>query len=200
MPLLKTAPLCVLAFAAMAAPLPAYANASGDSVAPVPENKQSSLDLAGKIVAIGYPEDAREAMFFGSMDQLVVQMRSSLADYMPENDPAAVKIFDDWIVKYTEESKIILRKHIPSIMDGMTTAYADLFTEQELLDILAFVETPTGKQFFDRMPEVVSSASFAKANQAYMDETMASMIPAQRELLDQLRAHQENKAKPAETT
>nr|WP_298927645.1 DUF2059 domain-containing protein [uncultured Erythrobacter sp.] len=205
MPLLKTASLIAIFIAVLAAPLPALAeeaiNAETErSEAEALEAEAVSLDLAEKIVDIGYPEDDREAIFFGSMDQMIVQMRAALGDFMPEGDPEAVKIFDDWIVKYTGESKIILRKHIPSIMEGMTAAYAELFTEGELRDILAFVETPSGKQFFDRMPDVVSSASFADANQAYLDESVASMIPAQRELVKQLKEHQESKGEPAETT
>lgn len=130
----------------------------------------------------------------------IVQMRQSLGDFLPSDDPEAVKIFDDWIAKYTAESKDILRKHIPTIMDGMTTAYAELFSPDELRDILAFVQTSSGKQFFDRMPDVINSVSFAAANQAYMDESLASMIPAQRELIKQLTEHQESKGEPAETT
>lgn len=216
MPFEKTVSLSAFAILALSAPSLALAQpaddrsqegaieASLDAVTPDADTGTSinlnSLDLARKIVDLGYPEGTREALFFGSMDQTIAQMRSSMGEFMPSDDPVAVKIFDDWIAKYTAESKVILRKHIPSIMDGMTRAYAQLFTEQELRDILAFVETPSGKQFFDLMPDVIGSDSFAKANQAYFDESMRLMIPAQRDLLRQLKDHQKRIADPAETT
>ncbi|MBV7259902.1 DUF2059 domain-containing protein [Erythrobacter crassostreae] len=211
MHLIKSVSLRALPIAVLAAPISALAQEQPSEPSPFSETEDqsetslteldtASLDLAGQIVTIGYPKETREALFFGSMDQTIIQLRQALGDFMPEDDPEAVKIFDEWIVKYTEESKVILRKHIPSIMDGMTAAYADLFSEEELRDILAFVQTPSGKQFFDRMPDVVGSASFADANQAYLDESMASVIPAQRELLNQLREHQESKDEPSETT
>ncbi|MCK0128469.1 DUF2059 domain-containing protein [Erythrobacter sp. F6033] len=203
----KTGSLCIIALAALIPTAPALAQEASETVqlaedesASPDENNTIALNLAEQIVNLGYPEDTREQLFFGTMDQTIVQLRQSLSGFLPQDDPEAVKIFDDWIAKYSAESKDILRKHIPTIMGGMTEAYADLFSEEELRDILAFVQTPSGKQFFDRMPDVIGSASFADANQAYMDESMASMIPAQRELLQQLKTHQENKADPAETT
>ena len=210
MPLSKTTSLAALATLALGAPFPALAEdtAPADDPTPValsePVSEAATIDpialeLAAQIVDLGYPEESREALFFGSMDQTIAQMRTSLGPYLPTDDPEAVKIFDDWIVKYTEESKLILRKHIPAIMDGMAEAYAVLFSEEELRDILAFVETPSGKQFFDRMPAVMGEPSFAKANKAYMDESMDVMIPAQRELLQQLKEHRDQKAEPAET-
>lgn len=177
-------------------PPTALASETIEEVEPV---DPAMLELATQIVDIGYPEETREALFYGPMDQTIGQMRKSLGPYLPSDDPEAVKILDDWIVKYTAESKVILAKHIPAIMDGMAQAYAVLFTEEELRDILAFVETPSGKQFFDLMPQVMGEPGFADANQAYMDESMEKLIPAQRELLNRLKAHREQNGEPAET-
>lgn len=207
MNLSKTASLA-LAGILIAAPLsPALADDSDLSTAAVSDTIEAvdpvdpaMLELATQIVDIGYPEETREALFYGPMDQTIVQLRKSLGPYLPSDDPEAVQILDDWIVKYTEESKVILAKHIPAIMDGMAEAYATLFSEEELRDILAFVETPSGKQFFDLMPQVMGEPGFADANQAYMDESMEKLIPAQRELLNRLKEHREQKGEPAETT
>ncbi|MFL0356712.1 DUF2059 domain-containing protein [Erythrobacter sp. GH1-10] len=210
MPLNRSTTLAALATLAWSAPIPALANADAspqeataiamsEPVEQAADIDPAMMQLAAQIVDAGYPEETREALFFASMDQTIAQMRTSLGPYLPSDDPEAVKILDDWIEKYTEESKSILRKHIPSIMDGMAEAYAELFTEEELRDILAFVETPSGKQFFDLMPQVIGSASFAEANQAYIDESMEVMVPAQRELLDQLQDHREKSGEPLET-
>ncbi|QFT77800.1 DUF2059 domain-containing protein [Erythrobacter sp. THAF29] len=207
MPHTKTASLtligCLLATplssAAANDPEPARIAASETSQQSEPIDP-AMLALATQIVEIGYPKESREALFHGPMDQTIVQLRKSLGPYLPSDDPEAIKILDDWIDKYTAESKVILAKHIPAIMDGMAEAYASLFSEEELRDILAFVETPSGKQFFDLMPQVMGEPGFADANQAYMDESMEKLIPAQRELLNRLEEHRKKKDEPAETT
>ena len=180
----------VLAALAAGATLPwSAAYASGpvlEPVAAVPEMNAASMELAGQIVAIGYPEEDREALFFGTMDQMVGQMRSAIAPTLPNDDPGAVAILDDWIAEYTEESKKVLRRHIPAIMSGMVEAYATIFTEEELEDILAFVRTRSGQRYFALSPAIVGSKSFADANQRYMDESVAMIGPAQRELKSRL--------------
>ena len=204
MALRPLASLMVAATIALTFPATAHAEEDTPDAAPASPEETSvdpvALDLAEKIVEVGYPEEARENLFYGPMDQTIVQLRRSLNPYLPQDDPEAVRILDEWIVKYTAESKTILAKHIPAIMDGMAKAYAVLFTQDELRDILAFVETDSGKQFLDRMPAVMGEPGFAAANQAYLDESMKVMLPAQRELLDQLQQHREKGADPAETT
>ena len=149
----------------------------------------AALKLATQIVDLGYPEDTREELFFSTMDQTVAQMRSAITPQLPRNDPGAIAILDEWIAEYTEESKLVLRKHIPSIMAGMTQAYATIFTIEELEDILAFVQTPSGKRYFELSPAVLGEKAFADANQRYMDESMAMLGPAQAELMSRLRQH-----------
>ncbi|MEL6485597.1 MAG: DUF2059 domain-containing protein [Pseudomonadota bacterium] len=151
------------------------------STSPVaaPSISPNALALASQIVAIGYPEDDREALFFATMDQTVIQMRSAIAPTLPNDDPGAVAILDDWIAEYTEQSKGVLRKHIPDIMAGMTEAYATIFTVEELTDILAFVQTRSGQRYFELSPAISASKGFAEANQRYLDESIALVGPAQ---------------------
>ncbi len=158
--------------------------------------------LARQIVAVGYPEEDREALFFGTMDQTVDQMRAALAPTLPADDPGAVAILDEWIDEYTQTSKDVLRKHIPDIMAGMEEAYATIFTEEELRDILAFVRTSSGQRYFELSPAIMGSKSFAEANQRYLDESLSLMGPARRELRERLEDHmadQRAKAAPADT-
>lgn len=62
---------------------------------------------------------------------------------------------------------------MPLLMDAWVKAYADMFSETELRDILSFVETDSGRTFMMRSTDVLSNAHFAAANQAYMDDAMA---------------------------
>ncbi|MEO0590017.1 MAG: DUF2059 domain-containing protein [Pseudomonadota bacterium] len=144
-----------------------------------PPISSTALTLASEIVAIGYPEEERETLFFATMDQTVIQMRRAIAPTLPSDDPGAIAILDDWIAEYTEQSKGVLRKHIPDIMAGMTEAYATIFSVEELTDILAFVQTPSGQRYFELSPAISGSKSFAEANQRYLDESIALVGPAQ---------------------
>lgn len=158
--------------------------------------------LASEIVAVAYPAEDREALFFSTMDQTVTQMRSAIAPSLPSNDPGAVAILDQWIDEYTAESKDVLRKHIPDIMAGMTEAYATIFTLEELRDILEFVRTPSGQRYFELSPAISGSKGFAEANQRYLDESMALVGPAQTELrkrLNEYLAEKRAKAAPPDT-
>lgn len=161
--------------------------------APNPGASAAARALAAEIVALAYPVEDRETLFFATMDQMVTQMRSAIAPSLPADDPGAIVILDEWIAEYTAQSKLVLRKHIPMIMAGMTDAYATIFTEQELGDILAFVRTPSGQRYFELSAAITGSKGFADANQRYLDETMSMVGPAQEELMKRLNEYMADK-------
>lgn len=176
---------------------------AGAPASPSPAAPSPAMEaLAGEIVALGYPEETREDLFFATMDDSVVQLRTAIASSLPEDDPGAIAILDAWIADYTQASKNVLRKHIPAIMDGMVEAYATIFTAEELTDILAFVRTPSGQRYFELSPAIASSARFAAANERYADELSALLPPAQRELrarLDEYLSERDAGTAPPET-
>lgn len=165
-----------------------------------PRVDPAARTLAARIVEVGYPEETREALFFGTMDQTVSQMRSAIAPSLPADDPGAIAILDAWILEYTQSSKQVLSKHIPDIMDGMIVAYAEIFTQEELRDILAFVETRSGQRYFELSPAILGAKSFADANQAYLDESLALLGPAQAELRSRLQEYMAQKRKDEATS
>ena len=172
--------------AALVLCLPAVASAqeppAQDASAPSAEH----LAIARQIIAIGFPEDTREAAFFATMDQMVSQTReASLKAYGPD-DAGVREILDQWISEYVAESKGVLRSHIPALMEGMAASYAATFTEQELRDILAFVSSPSGQRFFALSSAVLAEPNFAAANQAYMNEIQARMPAAIEDLVGRI--------------
>ncbi len=207
-PLPRSAPFCVFCSVAavLLAPLQSLAASPESEIGAPPEPvaakppaiPASASALASEIVALAYPTETREALFFATMDQTVVQMRSAIAPSLPSDDPGAIAILDEWIAEYTAQSKSVLRKHIPDIMAGMTEAYATIFTVEELVDILAFVRTPSGQRYFELSPAITGSKGFAEANQRYLDESMALVRPAQEELMKRLNEYMADKR--AETT
>ena len=150
-------------------------------------------ELARKIVDRGYPKAEREALLFRSVDQMVAQMRQASMPGAGAMDQGAQAIIDRWLDKYVRETKGVLRAHVPALMEGLTRAYTNLFTEQELRDILAFISTPSGERFFRLSPTILSDPNFAEANQAYMREVMSRLPAAREELQKDLRDYFLNK-------
>lgn len=171
----------------------AQAQEASDAVDAAPIDP-AKVEIARQIVDIGFPEESREAMFFGTMDQMTTQMREASLASVGVDDAGAIAILDEWIAEYIGDAKTILRSHIPSLMDGLARAYANTFTEQELIDVLAFVSTPSGQRFFELSPAIIAEPNFALANQAYMDEIMAGMPEAQGRLRDRLIEYLQTKA------
>jgi hypothetical protein len=83
------------------------------------------------------------------MDEMTAQMRSAMMRNMPEMDAGAVHLMDDWLEQWIANSKVILREHIPAIVDAQAEGCARMFDAAELRDILAFVSTPSGQRFMD---------------------------------------------------
>ena len=147
---------------------------------------EDNLAIAREIVNLGFPIETREAIFFASVDQVVAQMReASLQAYGLDGEENAeiLAILDEWTADYVDQSKNVLRAHIPSLMDGLAASYSAIFTRQELLDIRAFVSTPSGQRYFELGPAVVAESHFANANQQYMNDVQAQLPAA----LDDLR-------------
>ena len=93
---------------------------------------------------------------------LFLQQNPSLA---PDLNEVAAKIRKDLQPRFSE------------ITDAVAKTYASNFTEQELKDILAFYQTPTGKKFLVAQPKVIeTSMAFAGdwANKL-SDEVIAKM-------------------------
>ena len=122
------------------------------------------------------------------MDQMTVQLRQAMAGQMPAN-PGAETILDRWLADWMVESKAIMRQHIPALMDGLAQGYANIFTAQELSDILAFVSTPSGQRYIVGATAVIADPAFANANQAYMNEVLARLPAAQEDLRIELEAY-----------
>ena len=129
------------------------------------------MAIASQIIDIAYPAEQREEMFFKASISMSDQMLASLDGTIA--DQGAQAILDQTIEEMHAEQLEILRDHIPAIMAGFSKANANMFTYDELVDILDFVKTPTGSQFLLKSTEIISDPDFAAANQAYMSESMA---------------------------
>ncbi|MFB0611350.1 DUF2059 domain-containing protein [Aurantiacibacter poecillastricola] len=156
---------------AVTGPVPALAQ---DSTQPAAVS-QASLDLAQEILATAYPQEVREPMFLAVADQMEQQVMTSVMQQLGDIPTGARKVINDWQTSVSGEQRDILRRHIPALMEAWAVSYASVFSEAELRDILAFVQTDTGSTFMLKSNDIISDPAFASANQAYLDETMALM-------------------------
>lgn len=171
----------------------AHAPAFAQTAQGVPDTPSARLALAYEVIDLGLPKNMREAMFSKVMDQMTAQMRQATVQNIKTDDAEAIAILDAWLAKWVASSKVRLRTHVPALMDGWAAAYADIYTVQELTDIRAFVSTPSGAAFMQKMQDVLGNPKFAVANQAYMTDMMGQLPAAQAELMAQLTAHFEKK-------
>ena len=149
--------------------------------AEVPAPDPARLALAREIIAIGFPEGKREALFFSAIDAMLKQMRKVMLAEM-QNDVGASEIANRKIDGFINATKGVLRAHIPALMDGMAQGYAREFSSEELTQLRAFAATSGGQHFFLRSSAVIGDPSFAAANESYMRE-LQPMIGTMREAL-----------------
>ncbi|WP_298282701.1 DUF2059 domain-containing protein [Novosphingobium sp.] len=168
---------------APAAHAQATANAQGQSA--VASVDPARLVIAREIVGIAFPTDKREAIFGGAMDAMLEQMRATMFSSM-KNDPGAEKIVNGKVDGFVAGSKVILRRHIPSMLDAVAEAYTREFSEAELTELRAFAQTNTGTHFLQRSSAVMSDPSFRASNEAYMRDLMPSIEKMRTELLEDL--------------
>lgn len=167
----------------------AQAPAAPDATpAPAPTPDAERLRLGREIIDLGFPAKMREGMFFGSVDSMLGQLRKvQFAQFA--NDPAVKALLDEAIDGMVAEIKPIIRRNIPMFMDAYARAYAREFTREELVELRAFVATPTGRHFMARSTHVLEDPDFKAANEAYLRELNPIMQNGQKALLDKLLTH-----------
>ena len=143
--------------------------------------------LAVAIVDRAFPADRRIAMFEATANQIEAQMLASLSKQIDDED--ALRLVEEWQLQLKPAQNELLVSHLPHLMEGVAGAYAEIFTETELRDILDFVSTDSGQAFMLKGSEIMASPAFAEANQAFMDETMALTMDRLPELVETIVAY-----------
>ena len=169
---------CSLAFGATAA---SAQDASSSS------QSDEKAALASAIIDRAFPSDRRMAIFLATADQMEAQVLASLSKQL--DDDGALRLVKDWQAELKPAQNELLASHLPNLMDGLASAYADTFTAAELRAILDFVNTESGQSFMLKSSEIMASPAFAQANQAYMDETMTLTMERLPKLVETIVAY-----------
>lgn len=124
---------------------------------------------------------------YGQMDSMFAQMASQMQ--IPESQKP---IMDKFFKKYST----MMRDEMSweKIKVPMSNVYAQTYTDEELKDVVKFYQSPTGKKFVAKMPELT------KASMVMVQEMMKGFMPKmqalQKELQDELKASQTQNAAP----
>ena len=155
----------------------------------------SEVALGKEIIDLGMPEERRMDIFMRAMDDMMAQMQQATEASAGPADPEVKKITQKYIDGFKKDAQGVLETHLPNMMDAMATAYAETFTEKELKDIRDFVSTPSGQKFVEYSPRIMSSPTYAEANQKYMMDIMQLAGPMRQGLAEDLHRYMQSKGR-----
>lgn len=114
---------------------------AADLPAPTPHQ----LELSRQVMELSGQQSAVQ-------DNIRSTISNLLASELGANDPRSKKIVD-------RATAIIM----PQLMNRVETVYAQVYSEQELTDILAFYQSPAGQAMLAKLPQVLKQSQEAGA-------------------------------------
>ncbi|WP_353230759.1 DUF2059 domain-containing protein [Novosphingobium sp.] len=146
------------------------------------------LVLARQIIAIALPPEHANAMVSRMMGAIT---RGSQREFsaITHDDPGLNKLVGDTMHEVEQEARKYLIATMPEMSVAMSRAYARNFTHDELLQILAFGQTPAGTKYLSRASEFMQDPDV----QAFMTKLMSQVgvltTPAVRSLVPKIDAY-----------
>jgi hypothetical protein len=141
----------------------------------------NSLALAHQIISVAFPPDKRVQMYNSMMDSIIVQSRQSMESLPLAKDKDFQALIDRTTKRMLDQLKATIIASIPDIFESMSRAYARDFSTDDLNAILAFVKTPAGQHYFDRLPLIVQDPDVKAATQRAMAQLLAKQPELDRE-------------------
>ena len=153
-----------------------------------------NLALAEQIIDLSYPPETRHAMMSRATDAMMDQAETAVTQMLGDHmDAGTERIFDRYMDRVREQSEALIADGSPAIFTAFARAYARQFTHDELVEIRAFVATPTGAKYVQQSVELLSDPDVAQANTAYMAEAFGAMLPLQEQLFRELNEYIESR-------
>jgi hypothetical protein len=158
-----------------------------------PEN----LALAREIIDLSYPPETRHAMLSRTSDAMMAQTRTAIIEAAGvELDAGAQQILQRYMDRVREISERSIATDSPPLFAAFARAYARHFTRQELIEIRAFVRTPTGARYIQQSMDLLADPDVAQANTAYMTRSFGQMQPLLVDLAREVREYLESRERP----
>ncbi len=149
-----------------------------------------SLALATEIIDISFPPGRRNAMILRRMNNLLRQIEAATAATGSEiTDAGAREIHARYAAGVRREAERVITERSPATFAAWARAYARAFTHAELVEIRAFVATPAGTNFVQRIAEITSDPDVLRTSTASMTAVMAAVQPLEDQFEEELRAY-----------
>jgi hypothetical protein len=183
----------------------AAAGASATTAAPKPAQLDpASLALAHQILTLAFPPEKRSQMYASVMHSIVEQNRKAMEAMMPAGgDKDFLAILDRSTGRMFEMMTVTMDASIPDYFESFARAYARDFSPDDLRAILAFVQTPAGRHYFERAPDLIKDPDVQAASQRMMAKLIAKMPEITRESMQDVEdyvAKKKGQEKPANPT
>lgn len=171
--------------APQAAPVPAQQSA--DAVDP------ARLAAAGTVVDVIMPPSERMAMLEAVLKPMFANVRQSMMSNerfaaLFQNNPAAIKALEAFIVRQESRSIGTLRQTLPEMIEAMKHAYARRFTAAQLDEMTAFFRTPTGQVYIRQAATIMSDPDVQQWQRNIMNASLRDVQNDVGTLVEQLAA------------
>jgi hypothetical protein len=148
------------------------------------------LALANEVIDLSYPPAGRRAMLMGAVDTMTDQARAAVAEATgAETDAGLERILERYLARVRVQTERVIAEHSAPLFAAYARAYARQFTRDELVQIRAFVSTPTGRKYVQQTISMLSDPDVARANTAYMTSAFSALQSMQAELNRELQAY-----------
>ena len=171
-------------------PCLAQTEAGAATAAPDPR----SLALATEIIDISFPPGRRNALILRRMNTLLQQLEAATAattGTIP--DAGARRLHDRFVADVRHVLERVVTESSPATFAAWARAYARIFTYAELVEIRAFVATPAGTNYVQRIGDVSSDPEVVRTTTESMTAVMAAIQPLEAKFNADLRAYRANR-------
>jgi hypothetical protein len=156
------------------------------------------LALARRVMDVVLPPARREAMVTDMTASIYRSMVTGLESdpelsAMMQRKPRAAEVFRTFLDREQATGIAQLKADLPAMIEAMARAYARLFTEAQMQDMLAFFSTPTGAAYLERAPMVMADPDVSAWMSSSMAKTMKRLPDRMKALMTELKALEEEK-------
>ena len=139
--------------------------------------EQSHLDAARELLEVTNADQAIQQ----SHDQIYSQL-AGMADQMGISEDQR-PTFD----KYLEKMVAVMKEEMnwEKMESHILKAYVDVYSEEELRELIEFYASPIGQKFVDKMPDLIQATM--QLSQEMMQDYFPKMLEIQKELQAELK-------------
>lgn len=136
------------------------------------------LAAARALIDVLMPPATRDQMIVGMMTPMLANMRQAFTN-SPEfaaalgADPRVKALFDQFMARQEARTTELIRQALPGMFPAMANAYARRFDLQQLRDIRAFFETPSGRSYMQASFTIMSDPDVAAWQRQMMTQSMS---------------------------